>query len=367
LEPTILVDLSPAAGAHGQRGIGRYVRGLAECLEELPDEVRDRVRTTGDAYRADASRVPRDLPGPLAWLDHKQPTWLRGRRSIASALRSSGARVFHATDPQRPWIGKTRATIVTVYDLIPLREPEMLASWRFDYRAGYAAYIRQIKSASRVMAISSATAADVHERLGVEPGLIDVVYPLVEPPSVIHRMVLPTPTFLVVGALDRHKQPDLALEALSRFRAIAGPGRLRFIGPAPSAEVDRLRVVASGLGVGDSVSFEGRVPDDALEEAYAGAAALLSTSRLEGFGLPPVEAILRGVPVIAVDTAAARETLAESAVIVPADADAIAVAMTRPRQPSPDEALAMRARFSRVEVARSLAQCYERALGAFLS
>jgi glycosyltransferase involved in cell wall biosynthesis len=314
------------------------------------------------ASAAGSSPKARDRSGPVGWIAGRIPTWLSGRKSIASALRATGAQVFHATDPQRPWIGPARATIVTVYDLIPLRETEMLSSWRLDYRVAYQRYLRQIGSASRVMAISCATATDVHERLGVDRDLIDVVYPVVEPPDRRQRVVPPSPTFLVVGALDVHKQPDLALHAFGRFRSMAGAGRMRLIGPAAPSEVDRLRALAEGLGIADSVSIEGRVTDDVLEAAYASATALLSTSRLEGFGLPPVEAILRGVPVIAVDTAAARETLADGAVIVPANPDAIAVEMTRPRAPSEAAASAMGQRFSRATVATSLARCYRRAL-----
>lgn len=302
--------------------------------------------------------------GPDGSSSRRLPTWLRGRRSIGSALRATGADVFHATDPLCPWIGPARSSIVTVYDLIPLREPDILASWRIDYRLMYRRYLNQIRSASRVVAISTATASDIHDRLGVDPDRVDVVYPVVEPPALAERVAPPSPRFLVVGALDRHKQPDLALQAFARFLSASGSGHLHFIGPGAPGEVDRLQAIASGFGIGGSISIEGRISDEALEAAYRSATAVISTSRIEGFGLPPVEAVLRGVPVIAVDTAAARETLQDAAVIVAADAEVIAAAMARPRDPSASSMLAMRDRFSRATATRSLAQVYRRVLAA---
>jgi glycosyltransferase involved in cell wall biosynthesis len=83
---------------------------------------------------------------------------------------------------------------------------------------------------------------------------------------------------------------------------------------------------------------------------------------MEGFGLPPVEAVLRGVPVIAVQNSAATETLEGVAAIVPADADAIAEAMAHPVEPPELAVGEIRERYSIASVARSLADSYRRIL-----
>ena len=194
--------------------------------------------------------------------------------------------------------------------------------------------------------------------------------PVVVAPEVVSHHPDPNrPTFLFVGALDPHKQPELAVEALARFRggngtrAGNGDGRLRFIGPSSEERRARVREVASRLGVLDSIQFDGRISDSNLDEAYASATALLSTSRIEGFGLPPVEAALRGVPVISVDIPSARETVGELATLVPSDAEAIAEAMAAPQVPTAAARDATRDRYSRRAAAAALWSAYSRLLG----
>lgn len=355
---TLLIDLWPAVGAHGQRGIGRYVRGLAASIGTFQDDLADRIWAMGapgralDAFGARAVTVTGF--GPLAILAR--------RRQTSIALERSGARVLHATDPQRPWSDRTVASIVTVYDLIPLVEHEMFRSWRLDHRLAYRRYVRQIGRAARIVSISRATAEDLQERLHVPPERIDVVYPMLNPPVATHRTEPAEPTFMFVGALDPHKQPELALRAFALFHARAGHGRLRYIGPPNHEAHRRLRDLATALRVSGAVSVEGRISDKDLDTAYSAATAVLSTSRIEGFGLPPVEAVLRGVPVIAVETPAAVEALHGAASIVPDDAEAIADAMSRPIQPDPRAVAEIRERHSITSVAQSLADSYRRIL-----
>ena len=214
------------------------------------------------------------------------------------------------------------------------------------------------------MAISQATADDVAERLGVSPDRIAIVAPVVVAPQALRRVPDPDgPTFLFVGALDPHKQPELAVEAMAQFRAHNGGGRLRFIGPSSDSQKTLLRNMAAHLGILGSVQFDGRISDADLDSAYGSATAMLSTSRIEGFGLPPVEAVLRGVPVISVDIPSARETVGLAATLVPPSADAIAAAMAAPKVPTPEATAQIRDRYSRSSAAEALWSAYSRLLG----
>ena len=355
---SLLIDVSPAIGGHGQRGIGRYVRGLAASIATFPDDLRERIWAMGSAGNTLDSFGARAIPFPgrrrIGWL----PGWAGGRTATAGALRRSGAQVLHATDPQCPWSPAGVRSIVTVYDLIPLREPGMVQSWRLDHRLGYRRYLRQVQSATRILAISRATVEDLEERLGIAAERVDIVHPVVAAPSQVQRSEPAEPTFVFVGALDPHKQPELALNAFALFRARFGHGVLRYIGPSGETQERRLRALAAELGIADSVSMEGRISEDELEAAYGAATALLSTSRIEGFGLPPVEAVLRGVPVIAVESRAARETLEGVASIVAADAEALAEAMAHPRKLEASAVEEMRDRYSAASVGRALAESY---------
>jgi glycosyltransferase involved in cell wall biosynthesis len=363
LSSTLLIDIGPAVGGHGQRGIGRYVTGLASSVATFPDDLLERVWAVGSPGPALDSFGSRALRFDAIRGLRLVPPWAAGRIATDVACQRSGARVLHATDPQRPWTNRAVASIVTVYDLIPMREPGLLASWRLDHQQIYRWYIRQIKFAARILTISQTTAQDVHECLGIPLDRIDVVYPLVARPATVHRTDSVEPTFLVVGALDAHKQPDLALHAFGQFRARSGFGRLRYVGPSEPAQARRLRELARKLGLEEWVSFEGRIPDDQLENAYGAATALLAVSRIEGFGLPAVEAAIRGVPVIAVETRASTETLGDAALMVPADPEAIAHAMAHPVTPSGPAVSKMRNRYSMVSVAGALADIYRRILG----
>jgi glycosyltransferase involved in cell wall biosynthesis len=116
---------------------------------------------------------------------------------------------------------------------------------------------------------------------------------------------------------------------------------------------------ARRLGVLDWVTVDGRISDAELDAAYASATALLSTSSVEGFGLPAVEAALRGVPVISVDIPSARETVAAAATLVQPDAEAIAEAMAKPRPPSREARDRLRVRYCRRSAAEALWAAYE--------
>lgn len=359
---TLLVDVGPATGGHGQRGIGRYVRGLASSITSFSEDLGARiwaVGTLGPTLDAFGRRAL--VATPHERLDRIVP-WAMGRFATSRALDASRARVFHATDPQRPWARSDVPSVVTVYDLIPLHEREMLQSWRVDHQVVYRRYVHQIRSATRLVAISQTTSYDLQELLGIAPERIDIVYPQVDAPKGIQRIESPEPTFLFVGALDAHKQPELALRAFAQFHSRHGSGRLRFIGPTHRSQEQGLRAVAQQLGVSESISIEGRISDDALEAAYAAATALVSTSRIEGFGLPPIEAVLRNLPVVAVESSAATETLTGLAVLVPADADAIADAMAHPFQPTANAVEMTRSRYSISSIAGSLEASYRKIL-----
>jgi glycosyltransferase involved in cell wall biosynthesis len=284
------------------------------------------------------------------------------RLAFGRAASRAQARVIHATDPHRPWLpGKIRR-IITVYDLIPLREPAVMASWRPHDRFFYRWYLKDILGSDSIVAISMATADDLVSLLGADRNRIHVVYPAVRQGLPVVRTASSEPTFLWVGALEVHKQPELAVRALAAYRAIHRAGRLRFIGPSSASERLTLLNLAQTLGVADYVSLEGRIPDEDLDLAFASAAALLATSRVEGFGLPAVEAVLRGIPVIAVQTAAALETLTGAATFTSSDPDAIAAAMISPRSPDADVVSVLRDRFSVRAAGEALWPVYEQLL-----
>ena len=126
------------------------------------------------------------------------------------------------------------------------------------------------------------------------------------------------PYFLAVGALEPRKAPELLAAAHQRARAAGLQAELWFAGEG--------RVAVSGEGI----RTLGTPDDAALASLYSGALALVMPSWLEGFGLPPAEALLAGTPAIVSDLPAFAETLGEGALRVPpGDAEALADALVR--------------------------------------
>jgi glycosyltransferase involved in cell wall biosynthesis len=353
----LLVDLTPALGEHGVRGIGRYVRGLSTALEAVDDPLTERVVTMGLEVTGLRSVGSRSLVE--AWRP-QDVGWLTGWIADSLANRSSGGPAFHATDPRKALRPFGARLVATVYDLIPVLDREVGGRVRPHRRLIHRLYLASVRRAARVIAISKSTAVDVAQYLGVPEERIDVVYPVVQ--GAVGPISGPEsssePIFVAVGVPDPHKQPELAIRSLATFRARAGVGRLRFIGHAPAGHVAPLLEVADQLGVRFAIEFAGSVPDADLEVAYATARAVLALSRREGFGLPAVEAAIRRVPVVAVDTSVARETLGGAATFVPSEVASIVDAMEAAIRPSPAAVAALVERYRPETVGASLLRSY---------
>jgi glycosyltransferase involved in cell wall biosynthesis len=361
LTRNVLVDVAAASTSHRARGIGRYVRGIVSSIEHFPNGQKDLVWGVGIKGPTLRQLGDQGIPSHLIGLRPMDAGAILGTIALRKAARLTRAGAFHATDPYRPWLTRSVRQAVTVYDLIPLRTPRRLASWRANQRWTYRRYLEQVRSAAVVVAISRATAQDLQDLLGVPEQRIAIVKPVVAVAR--HYARSPSsaePVFLTVGALDPHKRPWLAVEAFARFRAREHAGTLRMIGPSTDAQRAEVLEVARRNKVESWVELVGRVSDAELDAAYATATALLFTSQIEGFGLPPVEAAMRGVPVIAVDIPSSRETVGDAATLVPEDPEALAIEMERPRDPTVETQARLRAEYSAQAVGEQLLAVYQR-------
>jgi glycosyltransferase involved in cell wall biosynthesis len=234
-------------------------------------------------------------------------------------------------------------------------------------RIPYRFYLRGVRKAGLVIAISETTALDVMEVLGVPPERVRVVYPAVVP------LAAPIPAkaadhdgepdFVFVGVPDPHKRPDLAIDALAAFRRSNHAGRLTFVGFHPSRDRARLIARARAASVADAVAFVDHISDRDLAARYA-RSTLVALSRFEGFGLPPVEALLTGGRVVATPEPIYKEVLGDAACYASeASPDAIAEAMLAATQTTPAVATRRRleAKFSRHATADALLAAYRMA------
>lgn len=307
-----LLDATPLAGAHSARGIGAAVRGLVGGLAELPPDDRPvlLVRTgqpVPEGFEARAVRWPR---WPLYRLPDPWP-WSVGERM---ARRAAGEGVFHA---QQPALVPRGRTVVTCFDLIPACFPEYLSGLgRAPEAQAYRHFLRRLAQARLVVVPSHETAADAVRLAGVDPGRIRVV-PLAAPRPAAPVGAPPEgPYVLFTGAIEPHKNAGLAVEAIART---APPTRLLMAGPWSARRAQRLRDHAARVGAADRVAWLGLVEAGRLAALRAGASAVLVPSRKEGFGLPVLEAMELGVPVLASDTPALREVGGAVARYLPVD------------------------------------------------
>jgi glycosyltransferase involved in cell wall biosynthesis len=318
-------------------GAGVYTYHLARALAAaLPEDVClhvfDRQGVLDDLGRLPRVTVQRVHLGGRA----ARAVW--EQTLLPRALLRMRARVFHSPHHSLPVPRAGARRVVTVHDvtfrLLPWRYPP---ARRLYMRAVTALSARR---ADAVIVPSRATARDLVRLYRVRPERVAVI-PEAPPPSmrVVEdggvlvaaraRLRLPARFVLSVGTLEPGKNRDALLRALSLLRARGLPHALVVVGQRGWGG-ETLAALAHRLGVDDAVVFTGYLPDADLPLVYNLAEAFVFPSWREGFGLPPLEALACGTPVVASDRPALPEVLGDAALYAPPDRpDAIADALER--------------------------------------
>jgi glycosyltransferase involved in cell wall biosynthesis len=227
------------------------------------------------------------------------------------------------------------------------------------------------RRADRLLADSHAAARDIVAELGVAPERIDVV-PLgvrlpdparaVTPEAELRaRLGLGTgPVLLCVAQKRRYKRQDVAIRALA---ALGDPAARLVLPGAPTPWEAELRGLAAELGVAGRVAFPGYVSEEDLEGLYALAAGFVLASEHEGFGLPVLEAMARGVPVACADATSLPEVAGDAAeLFAPGDVAGAAQAVERAIAAGGERGRARAAGFSWARTAAETRAVYEELL-----
>ncbi len=331
---TIGVDAGPLLG---RGGISGYVAPLVRALVGLDPHQRYRLVlrrswASGEAVRALSQLAPTSTTRvPDAWLnwwwDHVGTVFPAGRRVW------DGLDCFLATCLMAPVLPGGKVAAI-VYDLIPLKLPALFP----NHHAFRTAIGRLLDRSALLIAISARTKQDLIELFGVDDARIRVVYPGRNPEfrpqeapriaAITARHRLTNPYLLYVGAHGPHKNVPTMVRAYEQARR-RGDLKADLV-LVIRAGLEEARALVERTTVKASVHCLGEVPGEDLPPLFAGAECTLVPSRYEGFGLPVLEAMACGSPVIASNAGALPEVAGGAAYEVdPDDVDGWAQAMCR--------------------------------------
>jgi glycosyltransferase involved in cell wall biosynthesis len=362
---------------HNATGLGNYSRDVLRILHRL------RPEHAYVAYTPRPGKLPFDLAGgrfevrgPRSVLGRAIPSLWR-TRGIVSDLRRDRIELFHGLSNELPARieGSGIASVVTIHDLIFERFPELYPP--IDRRI-YAAKARSAaKRADVIVSVSEQTARDLVELYGVDPARLRVVYqtcheafraPVPEErlKAVAARYELPPRFLLAVGTIERRKNLLLALRALTSL-----PGVLLVAVGRPTPYAEELVMFARANGLTNRVRLLSGVSTADLAAMYRLATLALYPSLYEGFGIPIVEALFSGTPVVTTQGGCFAEAGGPgSAYVDPHDADALRATLARlldddaARARMREEGLRHAARFTDEAIADGLWSAYEAARSA---
>ena len=324
-------------------GIGRVTEKLIHHLGEIDrennylllffqPELKEKYEERWKKYpNLEPVLVPWSLFSPL------------GQLGMPRLLRRLRIDVFHSTNYLVPFLLTDIPLVATIHDLIPLKFPHFTPrakKTRFNFLFRWI-LLRCSRKADTVVAVSHRTGEDLIECLELKKEKIAVVYngvdekycPL-EPETVRARLRekwdLSSPFALFVGRFDPYKNvPGLIRDFKIFLPKAADDAKLVIAGHYDPRYPESFRLVRE-LGLSSSVVFLDNLDEDDLIYLYNGSRVLVQPSYYEGFGLPPLEAMACGTPVVSSNRGALPEVVEDAALIVdPAEEGSIARALER--------------------------------------
>ena len=315
-------------------GLGSYGRTLVNDLARR-DDIRLRL------YAPKPGRD--DLRQQVEGHPNVEFCYPKGRKlfwrthGIVDDLVADKVDVYHGLSGELP-IGIKRAgvkSVVTIHDLIFLRHPEFynyadtkIYAWKFR---------KTLKEADRIIAISECTRRDICHYGNIDESRVDLIYQSCSPrfspdvPDIDVRRVtskyqLPNRYILCVGTIEPRKNIKLAVDALP---LLSDDVHLVAVGRATKYS-EKVMAAAVKRGIDNRIHFLHGVPDDDLPAIYNMAEAFVYPSVYEGFGIPIIEAINCGLPVVACTGSCLEEAGGPHCLYVePTDTEAFAAAVTQ--------------------------------------
>jgi len=302
-------------------GIGTYIRNLLKYVAVFDPDTTYVVICRPQDQQAIRQLSRNFSPVP----DTSKPYSIREQFSIPLRLAAAKVDVFHAPHYVLPPLVPCRS-VVTIHDCIHLMFPQYLPN-RLAYIYARTSLALAARRASRVLTVSETSKSDIlryctipADRITVVPNALDERLAVPPPDEEIRRTreryQLDCPFALYVGNIKPHKNLERLIEAFHLVRR-EGFERLKLliIGDQIS-KFPRLRRAVDRYKLHKHVRFLGFVGEDTLAALYRLATVFVFPSLYEGFGLPPLEAMASGCPVVTSNVSSLPEVVGDAAVLV---------------------------------------------------
>ena len=316
-------------------GIGTYIRNLVRHLARIDQSTEYVLIVQPADIEIDAELGPNFR----TVADWSRSYSIREQFTIPLDLRREAVDLFHAPHYVLPPLTPCKS-VVTIHDCIHLRFPQYLPS-RLGYVYARSSLWVATHRATRVLTVSETSKRDILRYFRVPESKIDVIHNAIderlgEAPSaedvaqVRERYQLNDPFVLYAGNIKPHKNLERLIESFHTLRRGGlEQAKLLIIGDEVSKYATLRRAVHQHK-LHKHVRFLGFVPDKTLASLYRLASVFVFPSLYEGFGLPPLEAMAAGTPVITSNVSSLPEVVGDAAILIdPYEPDEIAHAMRR--------------------------------------
>lgn len=321
------LDFRPAVRKNSRRrGVGKYTRRLVQALIE--------ESRTEEFILYTCAGEETGLNGQYEWRELFQlrrplrANWMVDRLLLPRAIRRDRLDIFHGTDIIWPDPCSDLKVCATVHDMIPfIFWDQSRQSTPVDYRLGLWSFFKRIPFLDAVFTDSECSRRDICKRTGAASEAVHVVYPgpvhecrPIEAERARHELRRNTgfshPFLFYVGGTDFRKNLGFLLEVYAAICKAGYGGKLllggeTFLWKIP--EADSVRRKIAELDLEPRVLLVGHIPEEMLPLYYSACDAFLFPSLYEGFGLPVLEAMQAGAPIVAARTSSIPEVAGDSA------------------------------------------------------